>query len=118
MITNQEQLTKLRFNEAGLIPAVVQSAQTKRVLMVAWMNLESIQQTFVVGETVFFSRSRNELWHKGATSGHTQRVLKVEADCDSDCLLIQVEEHGPACHNGTDSCFDTAVVGEAGIQHG
>ena len=79
---------------------------------------ESIQQTFAVGETVFFSRSRNELWHKGATSGHTQRVLKIEADCDSDCLLVEVEEHGPACHNGTDSCFDSAVLGEAGNLHG
>lgn len=118
MIANREQLTKLRFNEAGLIPAVVQSAQTNRVLMVAWMNLESIQQTFEVGETVFFSRSRAELWHKGATSGNTQRVLRVEVDCDSDCLLIKVEENGPACHNGTESCFDTAVLGEAGANNG
>ena len=118
MIANREQLTKLRFNEAGLIPAVVQSAQTNRVLMVAWMNLESIKQTFEVGETVFFSRSRAELWHKGATSGNTQRVLKVEVDCDSDCLLIKVEENGPACHNGTESCFDSAVLGEAGANNG
>lgn len=118
MIANREQLTKLRFNEAGLIPAVVQSAQTNRVLMVAWMNLESIKQTFEVGETVFFSRSRSELWHKGATSGNTQRVLKVEVDCDSDCLLIKVEENGPACHNGTESCFDTALLGEAGANNG
>jgi len=118
MIANREQLTKLRFNEAGLIPAVVQSSQTNRVLMVAWMNLESIEQTFRLGETVFFSRSRSEIWHKGATSGNTQRVIKVEVDCDSDCLLIQVEENGPACHNGTTSCFDTAVLGEAGPNHG
>jgi phosphoribosyl-AMP cyclohydrolase len=118
MIANREQLTKLRFNEAGLIPAVVQSAQTNRVLMVAWMNLESIEQTFAVGETVFFSRSRADLWHKGATSGNTQRVLKVEVDCDSDCLLIKVDENGPACHNGTESCFDTAVLGEAGANNG
>lgn len=118
MIANREQLVKLRFNEAGLIPAVVQSAQTNRVLMVAWMNLAAIEQTFAVGETVFFSRSRSELWHKGATSGNTQRVLKVEVDCDSDCLLIQVEESGPACHNGTESCFDTAVLGETGTNHG
>lgn len=118
MIANREQLTKLRFNEAGLIPAVVQSAHTKRVLMVAWMNLESIEQTFEVGETVFFSRSRSQLWHKGETSGNTQRVMKVEVDCDSDCLLIQVEENGPACHNGTESCFDTDVLGEAGAKNG
>jgi phosphoribosyl-AMP cyclohydrolase len=118
MIANQEQLNKLRFNEAGLIPAVVQSVQSKRVLMVAWMSLESIIKTFATGETVFFSRSRNEIWHKGETSGHTQRVLKVAVDCDSDCLLIQVQENGPACHNGTDSCFDTAVLGEAGADNG
>lgn len=118
MIANPQNLAKLRFNEAGLIPAVVQSAQTMRVLMVAWMNLESIEQTFSVGETVFFSRSRSELWHKGATSGNTQRVLKVEVDCDNDCLLIQVEESGPACHNGTESCFDTAVLGETGAKNG
>ena len=118
MIANREQLTKLSFNEAGLIPAVVQSVQTNRVLMVAWMNLESIEQTFAVGETVFFSRSRSELWHKGATSGNTQRVVKVEVDCDSDCLLIQVQENGPACHNGTESCFDSAVLGEVGTNNG
>lgn len=118
MIANQEELTKLRFNEAGLIPAVVQSAESNRVLMVAWMNLESIHKTFELGESVFFSRSRGEIWHKGATSGNTQRVLKVEVDCDSDCLLIQVEESGPACHNGTESCFDTAVLGEAGTTNG
>ena len=118
MIANPQNLAKLRFNEAGLIPAVVQSAQTNRVLMVAWMNRESIEQTFAVGETVFFSRSRSELWHKGATSGNTQRVLRVEVDCDSDCLLIHVDEQGPACHNGTESCFDTAVLGETGSNHG
>lgn len=118
MIANPEQLSKLRFNEAGLIPAVVQSARTHRVLMVAWMSLESINKTFATGETVFFSRSRNELWHKGEISGNTQRVLKVEVDCDSDCLLIQVQENGPACHNGTDSCFDTAVLSETSENHG
>jgi phosphoribosyl-AMP cyclohydrolase len=118
VIANQDELTKLRFNEAGLIPAVVQSAESKRVLMVAWMNLESIHKTFSLGESVFFSRSRGEIWHKGATSGNTQRVLKVEVDCDSDCLLIQVEEDGPACHTGTESCFDTAILGETGAANG
>ena len=109
MIANREQLSKLRFNEAGLIPAVVQSSQTNRVLMVAWMNLESIEQTFRLGETVFFSRSRSEIWHKGATSGNTQRVVKVEVDCDSDCLLALVEQEGPACHTNRRSCFYTAI---------
>ena len=118
MIANQKLLESLRFNEAGLIPAVVQSTRSGRVLMVAWMNMESIRQTFAIGQTVFFSRSRDEIWHKGASSGNTQRVLKVEVDCDSDCLLVMVEEEGPACHNGTESCFDTAVLGEAGRDNG
>lgn len=111
MIANEEVLTGLNFNEAGLIPAVIQSAKTHRVLMVAWMNHQSILDTFALGETVFFSRSRDQIWHKGETSGNTQKVLKVEVDCDSDCLLVQVEELGPACHKGTDSCFDTAELG-------
>jgi phosphoribosyl-AMP cyclohydrolase len=107
MKINPEALKNLKFNEAGLIPAVVQSADSKRVLMVAWMNSGSIQQTFLTGDTVFFSRSRNELWHKGSSSGNTQRVIDVQVDCDSDCLLVLVDESGPACHNGTQSCFDS-----------
>lgn len=108
MITNQDVFAFLKFNDAGLIPAVVQSVESKRVLMVAWMNRESIAETVAKGETVFYSRSRNELWHKGATSGNTQRIVKIEVDCDADSLLIHVSENGPACHNGTESCFDTA----------
>lgn len=110
MIANQGVLQNLQFNEAGLIPAVIQSARSKRVLMVAWMNQDSILKTFATGETVFFSRSRDSLWHKGESSGNTQKVLSVEVDCDSDCLLVQVEERGPACHNGTESCFDSAEL--------
>lgn len=106
-------LTNLKFNEQGLIPAIVQSESTKRVLMMAWMNQESISETLRLGETVFFSRSRNELWHKGATSGNVQLVKKIEVDCDDDTLLITVEEAGPACHNGTESCFDTQTLFEA-----
>jgi phosphoribosyl-AMP cyclohydrolase len=74
--------------------------------MVAWMNRESLALTLERSETVFYSRSRQELWHKGATSGNTQRVISIEVDCDSDALLIQVHENGPACHNGHESCFD------------
>ena len=103
-------LEKLAFNEQGLIPAIVQSAETNRVLMLAWMNADSLEQTLQIGETVFFSRSRQELWHKGATSGNTQAVVKIELDCDSDSLLISVIENGPACHNGTQSCFDTETL--------
>lgn len=100
----------LVFNEQGLIPAIVQSADTDRVLMLAWMNSESLSQTLELGETVFYSRSRQELWHKGATSGNTQTVVKIELDCDADSLLILVKENGPACHNGTESCFDTKTI--------
>jgi phosphoribosyl-AMP cyclohydrolase len=107
-----DSISELQFNEAGLIPAVIQSSTTSRVLMVAWMNKESIFETFGSGETVFFSRSRQELWHKGATSGNSQKVVLIEVDCDKDCLLIQVEEKGPACHNGTESCFDSHTLSE------
>jgi phosphoribosyl-AMP cyclohydrolase len=103
-------LENIRFNESGLIPAIVQSNETGRVLMMAWMNRKSLSETMRIGETVFFSRSRQELWHKGATSGNTQRVNRIELDCDADVLLIRVTEAGPACHNGTESCFDTETI--------
>jgi len=88
-----------------LTPAIVRDATTGSVLMLAYMNEESLQKTRETGETWFWSRSRNELWHKGATSGNTQRVLHIARDCDDDALLITVEPAGPACHNGTASCF-------------
>ena len=102
--------SQLKFDADGLIPTVVQSADTCRVLMLAWMNLESLQLTVEKGETVFWSRSRQELWHKGATSGNTQKIVKLQADCDGDTLLAIVHEAGPACHNGTESCFDTLEI--------
>jgi phosphoribosyl-AMP cyclohydrolase len=95
----------LKFDERGLIQAVVQDATTKDVLMVAWMNAESLARTQELGETVFWSRSRQELWHKGATSGNTQKVREIRFDCDADCLLILVDPDGPACHTGEQSCF-------------
>ena len=100
----------LAFNQEGLLPAIVQSAESKRVLMLAWMNAEALSRTIESGETVFWSRSRAEFWHKGETSGNTQRVVSIEADCDSDALLIQVVENGPACHTGSESCFDVQTV--------
>ena len=100
----------LAFNQEGLLPAIVQSAESKRVLMMAWMNAEALSRTIESGETVFWSRSRSEFWHKGETSGNTQRVVSIEADCDSDALLIQVIESGPACHTGSESCFDVQTV--------
>jgi phosphoribosyl-AMP cyclohydrolase len=93
-----------------LIPAIVQSAESSRVIMMAFMNRESLSQTIETGETVFWSRSRNELWHKGATSGNTQKVMSIEADCDADTLLIKVIENGPACHTDADSCFDVSTL--------
>lgn len=100
----------IAYNSDGLVPAIVQSSSSKRVLMMAWMSAESLQRTLELGETVFWSRSRNELWHKGATSGNVQKVNSIEIDCDGDTLLIQVTEAGPSCHNGTESCFDTSML--------
>jgi phosphoribosyl-AMP cyclohydrolase len=95
----------LRWDDRGLITTVVQDAHTGQVLMVAWMNSEALEKTLATGETHFWSRSRGELWHKGATSGNTQRVTGIWADCDADTLLVQVEPAGPACHTGEVSCF-------------
>ena len=98
-------LPELKFDERGLLPAIVQDAQTDEVLMLAWMNAESLAQTLATRETWFWSRSRQELWHKGATSGHTQRVVELRYDCDGDTLLLRVLPQGPACHTGERSCF-------------
>ena len=100
----------VKFNEQGLIAAVIQDAQSKEVLTVAYMNAESLQKTIETNETWFFSRSRNELWHKGTTSGNTQKVVSIKADCDQDALVIEVVPAGPACHNGTTSCFTETLV--------
>lgn len=97
---------QIRYNEQGLVPAIVQDVLDGTVLMLAWMNAESLRKTLETGETWFWSRSRAELWHKGATSGHTQRVQAIRYDCDSDALLITVEQQGDiACHTGERSCF-------------
>ena len=95
----------LKFDEKGLITAVVQDATTQQVLMVAWMNAESLQLTQETGQTHFWSRSRQELWHKGGTSGNVQHVRDIRYDCDGDTLLILVDPAGPACHTGETSCF-------------
>ena len=104
-MTRLEFLDSVRYNEAGLVPAIVQDATTRQGLMLAWMNAESITRTLDLGETVFWSRSRQEFWHKGATSGNTQKVERLSVDCDGDTLLIEVEPAGPACHTGAISCF-------------
>ncbi len=97
---------KIRYDERGLVPAIIQDYLDGTVLMMAWMNRESLQKTLETGETCFWSRSRQEFWHKGATSGHTQKVQSIRYDCDSDALLIGVEQIGDiACHTGERSCF-------------
>jgi phosphoribosyl-AMP cyclohydrolase len=103
-------LDGIKWDERGLIPAIVQDAETRQVLMMAYMNAESLQLTLERGETVFWSRSRAELWHKGATSGNTQRVTAIYADCDGDTLLVLVDPAGPACHTGAVSCFFDALT--------
>ena len=96
----------LKFDERGLIPAIVQDASTREVLTLAYVNRESLERTIETRETWFWSRSRNELWHKGATSGNTQRVVDLIADCDNDAIVVLVKPAGPACHTGARSCFD------------
>ena len=96
---------RLKFDAAGLIPAVVQQEGTGEVLMVAWMNEESLRLTFETGTTWFWSRSRQELWNKGATSGNMQQVRRVLVDCDADTLVLEVDSPGPACHTGHRTCF-------------
>ena len=98
-------IPELKYNEAGLIPCIVQDAETKDVLMMAWMNEESLKLTLEKRETVFWSRSRQELWHKGATSGNTQKLVSLHYDCDADTLLAVVDPAGPACHTGARTCF-------------
>ena len=104
----------LKFDAAGLVPAVVQDAADGTVLMVAWMDAEAVRRTLTTGRTWFWSRSRREYWRKGDTSGHVQRVRSVTADCDADTLLVRVEQVGPACHTGTRSCFTASLPAGAG----
>jgi len=99
-------INELKFDERGLIPAVVVDAVTKKVLTLAYMNKESLQISMEKGLTCFWSRSRNELWLKGETSGNFQHIVSITADCDADALVVAVEKEGPACHKGTDSCFE------------
>jgi phosphoribosyl-AMP cyclohydrolase len=104
-LSRSEFFAAIRFDAAGLIPAIVQDVRTQQVLMMAWMNVESLQQTLELGATVFWSRSRQTLWRKGATSGNVQRLVGLRIDCDGDTLLLLVEAAGPACHTGEVSCF-------------
>lgn len=98
-------IEQLKFAADGLLPVIIQEAGTGRVLMMAWMNRASLEKTLATGNTVFWSRSRQKFWMKGASSGHTQRVREIAFDCDGDTLLIQVDQVGAACHEGYRSCF-------------
>lgn len=106
-------LNELKYNEKGLIPAIVTDARTGKVLMLAYMNEESLGITLEEGKTCFFSRSRNELWRKGATSGNTQEVVSIATDCDKDTLLVSVIPAGPACHTGNETCFFNSIAENA-----
>jgi len=105
-------IKSLKFDERGLIPAIVQDARTREVLTLAYMNEESLARTIASGETWFWSRSRNELWHKGETSGNTQTVVGLHSDCDQDAIVVLVNPAGPACHTGARSCFDSTPADE------
>jgi phosphoribosyl-ATP pyrophosphohydrolase/phosphoribosyl-AMP cyclohydrolase len=100
---------EVRFGPDGLVPVVVIDASDREVLMLAWMNRASLERSLASGRTVFWSRSRQELWEKGATSGHVQRIVDIRTDCDEDALLITVEQTGVACHTGQRSCFHRSI---------
>lgn len=103
-------IAKLKFNEDGLIPAIAQDVNTKKVLMLAWMNLASIQLTLDSGYATYYSRSRQNLWKKGEGSGHYQKIINISVDCDYDCLLLEVEQTENACHTGAYSCFFNKII--------
>ncbi|GAA0318153.1 bifunctional phosphoribosyl-AMP cyclohydrolase/phosphoribosyl-ATP diphosphatase HisIE [Bacillus carboniphilus] len=105
-------IENIKFDENGLVPAIVQDAQTKEILTLAYMNEESLKKSIETKETWFFSRSRQELWYKGETSGNTQNIVSMTYDCDGDAIVVEVEPNGPACHNGTISCFTESLLGE------
>lgn len=106
-------MTDIQFDERGLVPAIVQDNSSNEVLMLAWMNAEALRLTLETGQAHFWSRSRRELWRKGATSGNVQHVREVRYDCDGDALLVRVDAAGPACHTGARSCFFNSLEREA-----
>lgn len=104
-LTTEEFLRQTKFDASGLVPAIAQDAASGEVLMLAWMNAESLRLTLTCGDMIYWSRSRGSLWRKGETSGHTQRVKEAFIDCDGDTLLFKVEQKGAACHTGAPTCF-------------
>jgi phosphoribosyl-AMP cyclohydrolase len=111
MATLSHEIANLLKEGIELIPAIAQDVHTGEILMLAYMNTQSLAITLETGRATYWSRSRAELWEKGATSGHTQKVLSIALDCDGDALVLQVEQNGPACHTGEQSCFHTAILG-------
>lgn len=105
-------MRELTYNAEGLIPAIVQDAETREVLMLAWMDAEALRRTLTTGRATYWSRSRKEYWVKGETSGHHQHVVSVAADCDGDTILLTVEQTGAACHTGNRTCFFTPLTAE------
>ncbi len=109
MSTDDSAIPNFSRGTNGLLPAIAQDATSNRVLMMAWMNAQSFDETLKSGYAVYFSRSRNQLWRKGETSGHQQRVVEIRVDCDADTILLKVEQKGAACHEGFESCFFRTV---------
>jgi len=103
-------MPEIAYNSQGLVPAIAQQHDTGEVLMLAWMNAESVAETLATGRVCYWSRSRQALWRKGETSGHTQRLVEMRLDCDGDTVLLRVDQTGPACHTGERSCFFTPVA--------
>ena len=109
-MNSKDIISKIKFNEAGLVPAIAQCHKTGEVLMLAWMNCESIEKTLTSKDVYYWSRSRSSLWRKGETSGHTQTLKEFYIDCDGDTILLKVEQTGPACHTGARTCFFTKAL--------
>ena len=113
VMSQQDILAAIRFDSAGLVPAIAQQHDTGEVLMLAWMNRDAVAETLATGRVCYWSRSRQSLWRKGETSGHVQKLKELRIDCDGDAILLQVEQTGPACHTGERSCFFRAARGDA-----
>ncbi|WP_033543268.1 bifunctional phosphoribosyl-AMP cyclohydrolase/phosphoribosyl-ATP diphosphatase HisIE [Planococcus sp. CAU13] len=111
-------MTELKFDDNGLVPVIIQDSETKQVLTLAYANQEALDKTMANGETWLYSRSRQELWHKGASSGNSQKVVSVQADCDADAVIYEVIPNGPACHTGAQSCFNDTLHGERKVSAG
>lgn len=109
-------MTKIKFNTDGLVAAIAQCVETGEVLMMAWMNTESLTKTLTTGRVTYYSRSRQELWEKGLTSGHTQRLVSAHLDCDGDAILLKIHQKGAACHTGRRSCFFVPMMSETATE--